>query len=143
MYCYASNIKDLENALNEDLSRTARKDLNRKKLTLNIENTKSMLIGSDRKLLAATAISISIFDKEVEGVGRFKYLGVTLSSNSTWAEHIEYICFHQLKINQRIGLLRRIKSLLSRNARILFFNSLILPLIMPTLFGGTRTMLFS
>ena len=58
MYCYASNIKDLEDTLNEDLSRTARKDLNRKKLTLNIENTKSMLIGSDRKLLAATAISI-------------------------------------------------------------------------------------
>ena len=50
-----------------------------------------MLIGSDRKLLAATAISISIFDEEVEGVGRFKYLGVTLSSNSTWAEHIEYV----------------------------------------------------
>ena len=62
-----------------------------KKLTLKIENTKSMLIGSDRKLLAATAISISIFDKEVEGVGRFKYLGVTLSSNSTWAEHVEYV----------------------------------------------------
>ena len=52
-----------------------------KKLTLKIENTKSMLIGSDRKLLAANAISVSIFDKEVEGVGRFKYLGVTLSSN--------------------------------------------------------------
>ena len=82
LYCYASNIKDLENALNQDLSITALW-LNRKKLTLNIENTKSMLIGSDRKLLAANAISISIFDKEVEGVGRFKYLGVTLSSNST------------------------------------------------------------
>ena len=28
--------------------------------------------------------------------------------------------------------------MLSRNARILFFNSLILPLIMPTLFGGEK-----
>ena len=46
--------------------------------------------------------------------------------------------FHQLKINQRLGLLERIKSLLSRNARILFFNSLILPLIMPTLFWGDK-----
>ena len=60
MYCYASNIKDLENALNEDLSRTGLW-LNRKKLTLNIENTKSLLIGSDRKLLAATVKSISIY----------------------------------------------------------------------------------
>ena len=60
LYCYASYIKDLENALNEDLSRTGLW-LNRKKLTLNIENTKSLLIGSDRKLMAATAISISIY----------------------------------------------------------------------------------
>ena len=71
LYCYASNIKDLENALNEDLSRTALW-LHRNKLTLNIEKTKSMLIGSDCKLRADTAISISVFDKEVEGVGHFK-----------------------------------------------------------------------
>ena len=44
LYCYTSNIKDLENALNEDLSRTALW-LHRNKLTLNIEKTKSMLTG--------------------------------------------------------------------------------------------------
>ena len=42
-----------------------------------------MLIFSDRKLRAVTAISVSVFDKEVEGVGDFKYLGVTFSSNFT------------------------------------------------------------
>ena len=57
LYCYSANIKDLENALNEDLSRIA-PWLNRSKLTLNIEKTKTMLIGSDRKLRAATAISL-------------------------------------------------------------------------------------
>ena len=50
--------------------------LNRNKLTLTIEKTKSMLIGSDRKLHAATAISVFIFDKEVEGIGHLRYLGV-------------------------------------------------------------------
>ena len=65
LYCYSGpNVKDLENALNEDLSRIALW-LNRNKLTVNIEKTKSILIGSDRKLRAATAISVSEFDKEV------------------------------------------------------------------------------
>ena len=52
-------------------------------------------------------------------------MGVTLSSNLTWTEHIEYV---STKINQRLGLLRRIKSLLPRSALIFFFHSLILPL---------------
>ena len=51
------------------------------------------------------------------------FLGVTLSSKFTWTEHIEYV---SKKINQRLGLLRRIKSLLPRGASILFFNSLFL-----------------
>ena len=68
--------------LMNDLSRIAMR-LNRNKLTPNIEKTKSMLIGRGRELRAATAISVSVFDKEVEGIGHFKYLGVTLSSNFT------------------------------------------------------------
>ena len=74
---------------------------------------------------APTATSVSEFDKGVEGVGRFKYLSVTLSSNFTCTEHIEYV---STKINQRFGLSRKIKSLLPRSARILFLNCLILPL---------------
>ena len=46
LYCYSgSYVKDLENALNEDLSRIALW-LNRNKLTVNIEKTKSILIGA-------------------------------------------------------------------------------------------------
>ena len=98
MCCYSSNIKDLENALNEDLSRIALW-LNRNKLTLNIEKTKSMLIGSDRKFRASAAVSVScpVFDNEVEDVGHFKYFGVTLFSNFTWTEYVSS------KINQRLG----------------------------------------
>ena len=125
LYCFSSNIKDLENALNEDMSRIALW-LNQNKLILNIEKTKSMLIGSDRKLRAATATSVSVSDEEVESVEHFKYLGVTLSSNFTWTEQIEYV-----------------KSLFPLSARILFITvSFSRSLIMPTLFGGIRAMLF-
>ena len=61
--------------------------------------------------------------KKPRALDTFKYLGVTLSSNVTWTEHIEHV---STKINQRLGLLRRIKSLLSRSAGILFFNSLLI-----------------
>ena len=124
-YCFSSNIKDLENALNEDMSRIALWP-KQNKLILNIEKTKSMIIGSDRKLRAATATSVSVFDEEVESVEHFKYLGVTLSSNFTWTEQIEYV-----------------KSLFPLSARILFITvSFSRSLIMPTLFGGIRAMLF-
>ena len=64
-----------------------------------------------------------------------------LSSKFTWTEHIEYV---SKKINQCLGLLRRIKSLLPRSASILFFKSLFLDLwLCRHCLGGMRTMLFS
>ncbi|CAB4000916.1 Hypothetical predicted protein [Paramuricea clavata] len=58
-------------------------------------------------------------------VSSFKYLGVMLSTNFTWTDHIEYI---SSKINKNLGLLRRIKHLLPHQARLLFYNSLVLPI---------------
>ena len=48
-----------------------------------------------------------------------------LSTHFTWTSHIEYI---SSKINKNLGLLRRIKHLLPKQARLLFYNSLVLPI---------------
>ena len=71
-------------------------------IDINIEKTKSIHAFRPQSQIerAATAISFSVFDKEVEGVRHFKYLGVTLSSNFTWTEHIGYVC---TTINQCLG----------------------------------------
>ena len=55
----------------------------------------------------------------------FKYLGILILSDFTWTNHVKYMAG---KINQRLGLLRRIKHLLPFRARILFYNSLVKPL---------------
>ena len=55
----------------------------------------------------------------------FKYLGILISSDFTRTNHVEYMAG---KINQRLGLLRRIKHLLPFMARILFYKSLVMPL---------------
>ena len=84
-----------------------------------------MIIGSDRKLHNISPMSVSVYNAAVSGENHFKYLGITISSNFTWSDHVDCI---SAKINQRLGLLRRIKHLLPLNARLLFYNSLILPI---------------
>ena len=100
--------------------------LNHNKLTLNVDKTKTMLIGSDSKLRKLNSPSVSVLDNQLDSVGSFKYLGVVLSSNFTWTEHVEHVIS---KVNQRLGLLRRIKHLLPYNARLLYYNSLVLPIL--------------
>ena len=85
--------------------------------TLNLEKSKCMLVGSNRKLESKMALTVSIFDHNVNNVNSFKYLGIFISSDFTWTNHVEYIAG---KINQRLGLLNRIKHLLPFSAKSLF-----------------------
>ena len=86
-------------------------------ITLNLEKSKCMLVGSNRKLESKMALTVSIFDHNVNNVNSFKYLGIFISSDFTWTNHVECIAG---KINQRLGLLNRIKHLLPFSAKSLF-----------------------
>ena len=55
----------------------------------------------------------------------FKYLGVTLSSDLTWHNHIDNMT---AKINQRLGVLRRVKEFIDLETRCVLYTSLVLPL---------------
>ena len=99
-----------------------------------------MLVDSNRKLESKMALTVSIFDHNVNNVNSFKYLGIFISSDFTWTNHVEYIAG---KINQRLGLLNRIKHSLPFSARLLFYNSLVMPLFDCAdlyLFGETSIM---
>ena len=123
LYCFSKEPHQLESKLNEDLY-TVALWLKANKLTLNLSNTKSMLIGSNRKLAHASSLSLSIFDCDLDSVNKLKYLGIMLASDVTWSDHVEYVIS---KVNQRLGLLRRIKHLLPFTAHLVFYNSFVLP----------------
>ena len=125
LYRFSSSSSDLEANLNADLQKIGDWLINNQ-LTLNTSKTKVMLIGSSRKLCKIDSISIQVYDSAVERVEDFKYLGVTFSSDMTWSDHIDDL---SAKVNKRLGLLKRIKHLLPRFARLLYFNTLILPLL--------------
>ena len=49
-------------------------------------------------------------------------VGVTLNQSMSWTDHVS------TKINQRIGLIRRLRKLLPLQAKVTLLNTLILPL---------------
>ena len=89
-YCFAKDPRELESKLNADLYNVAMW-LKGNKLTLNLSKIKFILIGSNRKLVNISALSLSIFDCELDSVNNFKYLGVMLASDLTWSDHVEYV----------------------------------------------------
>ena len=97
-----------------------------------------MLIGSNRKLESKVALTVSIFDHNVNNVNTFKYLGIFISSDYAWTNHVEYIA---CKINQRLGIIALSIYYLLLYAFFFFIIVLsCLYLIMQTLFGETSVM---
>ena len=94
-------------------------------LLLLIRPKQCLVIGSNCKLRKLKSLSVSVLDNQLDSVRSFKYLGVVLSSNFMWTEHVEHVIS---KVNQRLRLLRRIKHLLPYNANLLYYKSLVLPI---------------
>ena len=73
----------------------------------------------------AKGIKLVIDHENYESEDSIKYLGVVIHKNLTWNEYVESLI---AKVNQRIGLLNRIKHLLPLDARVALYNALIRPL---------------
>ena len=124
LYYSSNSVKDIELCVNEDLHSIC-KWLDENQLTLNCAKSKFLLFGGNRRLNSFTNISIYVNDQQLAREQTFKYLGITFSDNLTWSDHISNV---SIKINQRIGLLRRVKVFIPLKARLTIYNSLILPL---------------
>ena len=83
-----------------------------------------MLIGSNGKLESKVALTVSIFDHNVNNVNTFKYHGIFISSDYAWTNHVEYIAG---KINQRLGIIALSIYYLLLYA-FFFYNSPVMPL---------------
>ena len=121
LYYAGRTENDLQVKINEDLNSLSQW-LNNNLLTLNYEKTKFMVFANKKQ---STKVDITIENKKVLQETSFNYLGVTLSSDLTWHNHIDNMI---AKINQRLGVLRRVKEFLDLDMRCVLYTSLILPL---------------
>ena len=83
------------------------------------------MIFTNRQRSTPSDINITINNKTVLQATSFKYLGLTLTPDLSWQEHMDNMI---TKINQRHGVLRRIKQFLDLDTRCTLYTSLILPL---------------
>ena len=87
LYYAGRTENDLQVKINEDLNSLSQW-LNNNLLTLNYEKTKFMIFANKKQ---STKVDITIENKKVLQERLFNYLGVTLSSDLTWHNHINNI----------------------------------------------------
>ena len=101
--CY-QNIKY---PLNADLTNLA-EWFNNNYLYSNTLKSRFVLFGGDRRLQTCQGIRLVIDHENLESEDSIKYLSVVIHKNLTWNDLFESLI---AKVNQRIGLLNRIKHL--------------------------------
>lgn len=110
------------NKIREDIE-TLNKWLKIKKLKLNVQKTKSMII-SNKKHINYTELKIDIEGVDIERVNVFKYLGVHIDEKLTFRAHIDYVI---KKIARKYGLLVRLNSQLTFWSKIFLYKTLVAP----------------
>ncbi len=98
----------------------------RNKLSVNIDKTKLMLIGTPGMLSKMPNFDLEIDGILVEKVTTFKYLGIKLDHHLTFKDHIAYI---KGKTFAKIKLLGRLCRNLDRETLMLLYKTLILPVL--------------
>ena len=121
------SIEEVQETLQEELTLITNWATNNK---MALNKTKSMLICSKPKQHQLNkekkTIQLLIDGNSVENVSLVKLLGLHLDSNLSWDVHVENTC---KKIRKRLGLLKRSKKLLTRQARVTFYKAIIQPVM--------------
>ena len=122
---YSSNsISDIEHHLTEDLGSIV-SWLESNFLFLNYSKTKIMLVGTHQRLSRVNSFTVHARNNILGRVYQFKYLGVMLDPTLSWNDHIDYI---SSKISSRLGMLRKARRVVPREACITLYESMVLPL---------------
>ena len=113
-YYSSTDLSGLEGKLNADLA-TVSNFFSSNLLTRNISKCNFVTFGNSRKLKMVNDVSLKVNSTAVERSDLFKYLGVVINQAMSWSEHIDTI---STKINQRIGMIKRIWHLLCLHAKL-------------------------
>ena len=120
------NFDSLITTLNSELSKVSSWFICNK-LSLNIAKTNFMLFKpSNFQNIRHNNLNIHIDGLPIIEKKATKFLGVTIDSSLSWNDHIRNI---HISVSRGIGVLYRIKNLVSQKSLTILYNALILPYI--------------
>ena len=117
-YYSSTDLSGLESKLNSDLA-TVSNWFSSNLSTRNISKCNFVIFGNSRELKLVNDVSLKVNSTAVERSDLFKYLGIVINQAMSWSEHIDTI---STKINQRIGMIKRIRHLLCLHAKLQLLN---------------------
>ena len=116
---------------------------NNNRFKLHTKKTKSMAVTGSRlpSKMDSTSVEMEIRTSEgvvLEKTASHKLLGVHIDQELSFNDHLDYVC---TKLAQRIGTLRSIRHYLPLNERLIFYNTIIKPVMMygSLIWGSTST----
>ena len=98
--------------------------LKKNKLSLNLDKTKLMIFHRQQKRVKE--LNIIINDTNIERVQSFNFLGITLSENMSWTNHVLSI---KKKISKVVGILYRLRNTFPLDVLKTLYKSLVLSYI--------------
>ena len=98
------------------------------KLCVNSSKSMVMIIGTPHRVKSGggTNLNIKYNGSILEKVELAKYLGVVIDSHLSWDNHVADTC---KKVAPKLGLLRRLSSILPKNILLMIYKTYILPLL--------------
>ena len=115
------SIDTIEYKLKEDLG-NCMQWMKRNKLTMHLKKIQCMLIGTKQRLGKCRKICIEMNNVVLETIDVAKLLGVNIDCTLSWSYHIDVLTKN---ISKKLGVLRRLKSVMSSFALRKVYNSVI------------------
>ena len=124
LFYNSNSVTDIESCLTRNLSSII-SWLDSNYLFLNYLKTKIMLVGTHQRLAKVENFCVKASERTLSRVFKLKYLGVMLDPTLSWNDHIDHI---SSKISSRLGMLRKARKVIPREACVILYDSMILPL---------------
>ena len=119
----AQNLTVLKSIMNTEVQKVQIWLLANKLSVHYVDKSKYMLVNANNNVCVEDGcFELKMANHTLDRAITYKYLGIIVDEKFSWAEHINDVC---LKLSQAAGAIYKVRNLLSRDALLLLYHSLV------------------